>query len=493
MAKEKRSATIATHHGTKVSIRHNRRDPEVVTKEDHIDLSRPHEVWHEKPLEQVYEECFGDAIREYDAGQKRASRRIGGVQGYMEQIQRERAEAELYNEKAKAENKAHENDPGWKPKRPKAAAALVYEEIAGIYQQGGPELTTDEKKALLKEYADGWQQRNPSMALVGVYYHEDEEGKDPHLHIDYVPVGTGYQRGPKVQNCLERACNAMGYKSMGVSATAQIQWQAAENDFLQKLCEAHDIEVLRPQAGKKSKHKSTAQYKLEQRLKEAEAKLKDMEAKVKEVEEKNAKLEERNAELEERNAELEEMTDGFLPKLVYGRAKKRQANAEKAADEADARRAEAETQRDEAQKKAEEARQSVEDAQADLEAIQKDRSDAEAAVGVLKADMERLIKHGTVMADQLQKTAAAVPDMSTATVVLNYMRTHSFKGKGETMFDTMYKQAAADQRKKADQVKQAGKDIESLIAKTKIPGKKHRVQEVQDIENKGEDDYGLSL
>lgn len=247
-------------------------------------------------------------------------------------------------------------------KRPKAAAALVYEEIAGIYQQGGPELTTDEKKALLKEYADGWQQRNPSMALVGVYYHEDEEGKDPHLHIDYVPVGTGYQRGPKVQNCLERACNAMGYKSMGASASAQIQWQGAENDFLQKLCETHDIEVLRPKTGKKSRHKSTAQYKLEQRLKEAEAKLKDMEAKVKEVEEKNAKL-------EERNAELEEMTDGFLPKLVYGRAKKRQANAEKAADEADARRVEAETQRDEAEKQAEEARQSVQDAQEALHDI----------------------------------------------------------------------------------------------------------------------------
>lgn len=79
----------------------------------------------------------------------------------------------------KKENKAHENDPNWKKKRTKAAPALVYEEIAGVYQQSGPPLTEAEKRDMLKEYAEGWQERNPKMALVGIYYHADEEGKDP--------------------------------------------------------------------------------------------------------------------------------------------------------------------------------------------------------------------------------------------------------------------------------------------------------------------------
>lgn len=473
MAKEKRSATIATHHGTKVSIRHNRRDPEVVTKEDHIDLSRPHEVWHEKPLEQVYEECFGDAIREYDAGQKRASRRIGGVQGYMEQIQRERAEAELYNEKAKAENKAHENDPGWKPKRPKAAAALVYEEIAGIYQQGGPELTTDEKKALLKEYADGWQQRNPSMALVGVYYHEDEEGKDPHLHIDYVPVGTGYQRGPKAQNSLERACNTMGYKSMGVSATAQIQWQAAENDFLQKLCEAHDIEVLRPQAGKKSKHKSTAQYKLEQRLKEAEA---------------------RNKELEEKNKKLEKQVEGFLFRPIFRKAKQRREEAERAADEAEARQAEAEArqaeaeaERDKALQEAEEARRSAEEvrkqAKAEQDRARKERAATESARQAMAAEVQKAerIRQHWERVGQSEKGSETV---------LRYLRlTKTADGK-RTLYDDCYHKAIYSERQVAK--KQAG-IVDALIADANDRLKSSRkLPDISDIKRQRDDD-GLSL
>lgn len=89
----------------------------------------------------------------------------------------ERAEVDEYNKRVKKENKAHENDPNWKKKRTKAAPALVYEEIAGVYQQSGPPLTEAEKRDMLKEYAEGWQERNPKMALVGIYYHADEEGK----------------------------------------------------------------------------------------------------------------------------------------------------------------------------------------------------------------------------------------------------------------------------------------------------------------------------
>lgn len=314
-----KSVTIATHHGTAVRFRHNRREPAVVSREDHIDISRPHEVWFEKSLQDVYEEQFGQAIREYDAKQARPSRRIGGVQAYMERISRDRAKTIEYNESVRAENEANASVPGYVPRRAKGAPALVYEVIVGVYQKDGPEMSSDEKKAILREYADDWAKRNPSMALVGVYYHDDEEGKDPHLHIDYVPVGTGYKHGMAVQNSLERACGSMGYTSSSITDTAQMRWQAADNEYLQRLCESHGLSVERPQAGKRSKHKSTAQYKLEKRLEEMAA---------------------RNAELERRNAELESQVTGLFPGVR--KAKRLKQDARQAADAAERRRSDEE-------------------------------------------------------------------------------------------------------------------------------------------------------
>ena len=428
-----REATIAAHHGTEVALRHNRRDPEVVMAEDHIDLDRPHEVWYEKPLEQVYEEQFGDAIREYDAGQRRASRRIGGVQAYMEQIMQERAEVDEYNKRVKKENKAHENDPNWKKKRTKAAPALVYEEIAGVYKQSGPPLTEAEKRDMLKEYAEGWQQRNPKMALVGIYYHADEEGKDPHLHIDYVPVGEGYQRGPKRQNSLERACNAMGYKSEGIKSSAQIKWQSDERDALQRICEAHGIDVLHPQAGKNSQHKSTAQYKLEQKLKEAE---------------------ERCAKWQQRASELEEQLKGPMPLLVYKGAKARKEQYEAEAEAAEARAREAEARREAAEKQAEEARQRAAEAEEQRKASEDARKREEAERKRLRDDMAamgRMIQGKVNEAQQVKayfEQVQKAPVTPTLKAMGDYMKGVKLKD-GRTLYDKVASDSGALQQRAA--------------------------------------------
>ena len=44
---------------------------------------------------------------------------------------------------------------------------------------------------ILKEFAEGWIGRNPNMIMFGCYYHADEQGV-PHIHIDYIPVGTEF-------------------------------------------------------------------------------------------------------------------------------------------------------------------------------------------------------------------------------------------------------------------------------------------------------------
>ena len=56
---------------------HNKRDPQLVRSEKHIDLSRPHEtILYCGTLEQCYEQIFGEAVKNYNAKQKRKDLRI---------------------------------------------------------------------------------------------------------------------------------------------------------------------------------------------------------------------------------------------------------------------------------------------------------------------------------------------------------------------------------------------------------------------------------
>lgn len=200
-------ATISTHNGSSVSKRHNERDASVCSKEKHIDLSKPHENWINEDHREAYSRIFGDALDEYNARQKRADRKIND-----------------YYDKVSSDKKKH----------------LVYEMIIGVYD---PTVPVEVKKAILREFVDNWKERNPNLELVGAYYHADEQGRDPHVHIDYVPVARGCKRGLAVQNALNKALEQQGFKSKDIHHTAQIMWQRRENDYLETLCRDVGIEV----------------------------------------------------------------------------------------------------------------------------------------------------------------------------------------------------------------------------------------------------------
>ena len=233
------TATISTHNGSVLSQAHNMRIPSLAKKEAHIDPNRPHESWVNKSLAEVYEREFGASVRAYNARQKRNDRKI-----------------ENYLEKIKSDKSKH----------------ACYEMIVGVYHQSGQELTEQECKSILKEYAEGWQKRNPNLALVGVYYHADEQGKQPHLHIDYVPVAHGYKRGMDIQNSLSKALREQGFDTTvkhahgKPSITPQIAWEKAENQTLEDICLWHGITVKHPQQGKNIKHLHTEIYKATKEL-----------------------------------------------------------------------------------------------------------------------------------------------------------------------------------------------------------------------------------
>ena len=310
---------------------------------------------------------------------------------------------------------------------------------------------------MLKEYAAGWQQRNPKMALVGIYYHADEEGKDPHLHIDYVPVGEGYQRGPKRQNSLERACNAMGYTSEGIKSSAQIKWQSDERDALQRICEAHGIDVLHPQAGKNSQHKSTAQYKLEQKLKEAE---------------------ERCAKWQQRASELEEKLKGPMPILVYKGAKERKEQYEAEAEAAEARAREAEARREAADKQAEEARQRAAEAEAQRKASEDARKREEAERKRLRDDMAamgRMIQgkvHEALKVKEYFEQVQKAPVTPTLKAMGDYMQGVKLKD-GRTLFDKVKSDCGVLQQRVA---KRNTDSLDDIIAEAQRKASEQRQQ-----------------
>lgn len=227
-------ATIATHNGSAVHQDHNKRDVRVVSKEPHIDPNGSHETWHHESVRDAYDRIFSDTVKEYNDRQTREDRQI-----------------EDYLSKIEGDAKKHP----------------AYELIVGVYGSG---LSANEDKAIMREYVDTWAERNPSLELIGAYYHADEQGQ-AHVHIDYIPIIRDCSRGMSLQTGLNSALRQQGIEGHGRSNTAQMQWQRLENVTLERLCRDRGITIDHPQskehARERSTHLDTAVYKVSQQEK----------------------------------------------------------------------------------------------------------------------------------------------------------------------------------------------------------------------------------
>ena len=231
--------TISTHNGSAVAREHNIRNPKVVSKEAHIKPNGKFEIWYDEKPRDAYNRLFGQALEEYNNKQKRSDRKI----------------RDYYNHIC--------ND---KMKHP------VYEMIIAV---GNRDNTVDEEigYSVLRAFYDGWKQRNPNLELIGAYYHADEDGV-PHIHIDYVPVATGYVNGMTTQSALVKALGQQGFHKEG-KATAQIKWEKRENTTLEKLCNSFGIDVEHPLIEGR-KHIETERYKFQAQV---QADIQEMEQK----------------------------------------------------------------------------------------------------------------------------------------------------------------------------------------------------------------------
>ena len=225
----------------KGSLRHNNRD----FFADNVDVERIslNRIYKQESLEEAYEYCFGDALREYNEKQTRSDRKKGN---YINEIKNSGN-----NEKVFYENVVQ--------------IGTVID--TGVLDADG-NVTVDAQKAaeVLEEYARTFQERNPNLYLFNAVLHMDEA--TPHLHLDWIPVAHGYKKGMKTRNSLTKAFQEMGFdKAMDKKYTETMEWQKRERDYIRQLCREKEIFVVRK--GEVRDNYSISEYKEAMRAKES--------------------------------------------------------------------------------------------------------------------------------------------------------------------------------------------------------------------------------
>jgi hypothetical protein len=199
--------TISASSGKGV-VEHNRR---TYTAEN-VDPTRTHlniEYCY-KPIEQAYQDLFGEALKEYNAKQTRKDRCIDD---YYEKIRRGKQEKPFYEVIFQIGNK---------------------DDMAAVSENGNL------AKEILDNFMKGFQERNPQLYVYSAHLHMDEA--TPHLHIDFIPFTKGCKRGLSTRVSMKQALADQRIVGEGRSMTERAVWVQKEKEVLAELMLERGIE-----------------------------------------------------------------------------------------------------------------------------------------------------------------------------------------------------------------------------------------------------------
>ena len=199
------------------SIRHNNRTFSAAN----IDRSRTAQnvTFCREDLKQVYHLVFDEALVAYNAKKKKTRDKIPD---YYEHIRQ-----------GKQEKLFHE----------------VIFQIGNKDDCGCGTLDGDRAAAVLKEFAESFQERNPHLRVFNAVLHMDEA--TPHIHIDFVPVATEQTRGLQTRVSMKQALKQQGFTSLGRNMTEWRAWMDREKQTLAELAQAHEFEIVSLGGGRK--------------------------------------------------------------------------------------------------------------------------------------------------------------------------------------------------------------------------------------------------
>ena len=199
------------------SIRHNNRSFSAAN----IDRSRTglNVTFCQEDLKQVYHQVFDEALAAYNAKKKKTRDKIPD---YYEHIRQ-----------GKQEKLFHE----------------VIFQIGNKDDCGCGSLDGDRAAAVLAEFAESFQERNPHLRVFNAVMHMDEA--TPHIHIDFVPVATEQTRGLQTRVSMKQALKQQGFTSLGRNMTEWRAWMDREKQTLAELAQAHEFEIVSLGGGRK--------------------------------------------------------------------------------------------------------------------------------------------------------------------------------------------------------------------------------------------------
>ncbi|MCR8861261.1 MULTISPECIES: plasmid recombination protein [Bacillus] len=195
----------------KTNIKHNNRTMSEKEKErnSHIDYSRSDENKYlvQKDLKELYQEEFGEALEKYNAKQKRSDRKI---EDYYKHIQSSKK------------------------------TSLQQEMIIQVGDLNDFIRNADYKRAneILLEWFKDFEKRNPNLKVYNAVIHNDETS--PHMHLNFVPVASGYKRGLEKQVSFDRAI--MQQDSELDKTRPFDDWREKEVKLLEKILKERGIE-----------------------------------------------------------------------------------------------------------------------------------------------------------------------------------------------------------------------------------------------------------
>ena len=228
---------------SETSIKHNNRslnlDKFDFDKKGHQHIEREYtalnEVLVHRNIRDIYNQEFGQAVKDYNSKQKRKDRKIKDYYSKVKHSKNQRTQIEFIVQVGNIDD--YKNDKNRK--------------TSSLWQNS---------KKILENYFDGFQKRNPNLIPYNAVIHMDEQGA-PHLHLNVVPVAhlKNVKRGLTVKPSLDKALEEEGYQRDPKDSRSQ--FKAFQHAEAQALADEALIFGIDRKAGITNKLKDVHQYK----------------------------------------------------------------------------------------------------------------------------------------------------------------------------------------------------------------------------------------
>lgn len=296
-----RRASISFSKGgrNETSMRHNNRELTDKEKKDkahkNIDFSRTqnNKTLVKKDIKELYDELFGEALQEYNAKQKRKDRKI---KNYYSKI---------YHDKKLDTQKEFVIQVGNKED----------------FQKNKIENFWDISNDILEKYVSSFEERNPNLKIYNAVIHNDESC--PHVHLNVVPVASGYKNGLQKQPSFDKALRQQdGLKDSKSSFDLFESFRNQEVDYVAELLQEYSIDRELVGTNNIKNHHEYKELKeeleeLDEEIEEKESALSDLETEVEDLSSAKVSLSTEVQELEEKKESLvQDVSQTHVDKIV---------------------------------------------------------------------------------------------------------------------------------------------------------------------------------